>query len=126
MRGGNSKKFYKRLSYYKRRKSRGTPRVPRKTKRGKIYKNSRDHSDLFTDENPKGTVHGLKFKNKEEAKRSIKRLKSLYRSKKITYAHMRQIGTTMEQRAKYHAHPNKNIKEGMKVWKSFNRSFKRK
>ena len=68
---------------------------------------------------------GLKFKNKDEAKRSVRRLKSLYRNKKITFAHMRQIGTTMEQRAKYHAHPNKNIKEGMKIWKSFNRSFKK-
>jgi hypothetical protein len=129
---GNSRKFYKRLSYYRkktgtrgRRPRTGTPRVPRKTRRGRSYKSPRDHSDLFTDENPKGTVHGLKFKNKDEAKRSIRRLKSLFRNKKITYAHMRQIGTTMEQRAKYHAHPNKNIKEGMKIWKSFNRSFKK-
>jgi hypothetical protein len=122
---GNSKKFYKRLSYYRRKTKKSVPRVPRRTKR-RTYKNPRDHSDLFTDENPKGTVHGLKFKNKQEAKKSIKRLRSLYKRKKISFAHMRQIGTTMEQRAKYHAHPNKNIKEGMKVWRSFNRSFKKK
>ena len=39
---------------------------------------------------------------------------------------MRQIGTTMEQRSKYHAHPNKDIREGNKVWKKFNRSFSKK
>ena len=121
----NSKKFYKRISYYRTKTGKSNPRIPRKTKR-RTYKNPRDHSDLFTDENPKGTVHGLKFKNKEEAKKSIKRLRSLRRSNKISFAHMRQIGNTMEQRAKYHAHPNKNIKEGMKVWRSFNRSFKKK
>jgi hypothetical protein len=122
---GNSKKFYKRLSYYRRKTKKSVPRVPRRTKR-KNYKNPRDHSDLFTDENPKGTVHGLKFKNKQEAKKSIKRLRSLYKNKKISFGHMRQIGTTMEQRAKYFYHSNKNIKEGMKVWRSFNRSFKKK
>ena len=46
---GNSKKFYKRLSYYRRKTKKSNPRVPRRTKR-KNYKNSRDHSDLFTDE----------------------------------------------------------------------------
>ena len=122
---GNSKKFYKRMSYYRRRSGKSNPRIPKKTKK-KTYKNPRDHSDLYNDENPKGTVHGLKFKNKQEAKKSIKRLRSLYKNKKITFAHLRQIGTTMEQRAKYHAHPNKNIKEGMKVWRSFNRSFKKR
>ena len=122
---GNSKKFYKRMSYYRRRSGKSNPRIPRKTKK-KTYKNIRDHSDLFTDENPKGTVKGLKFKNKQEAKKSVKKLRSLYKSKKITFSHMRQIGVTFEQRAKYHAHSNKDIKEGMRVWRSFNRSFKKK
>jgi hypothetical protein len=39
---------------------------------------------------------------------------------------MRQIGTTMEQRSKHHSYPNKNIREANKVWKKFNRSFKKK
>ena len=122
---GNSKKFYKRMSYYRRRSGKSNPRIPRKTKK-KTYKNIRDHSDLFTDENPKGTVKGLKFKNKQEAKKSVKKLRSLYKSKKITFSHMRQIGVTFEQRAKYHIHKNKDIKEGEKVWKNFNRSFKKR
>jgi hypothetical protein len=117
---GNSRTFYKRRSYYRKKTGKKNPRVPRRS-----YKKSEDHSDLFTDENPKGTVKGMKFKNKKEAVKSIKKLKSLYKRKKITYAHMRQIGTTMEQRSRYHSHPTKDIKEASKVWKRFNRSFKK-
>ena len=36
------------------------PRIPRK--KGQPA-NSKKHSDLYTDENPKGTIHGLGFKN---------------------------------------------------------------
>jgi hypothetical protein len=120
---GNSKTFYRRRSYYAR--SRKNPRVPKRSKR-KTYKNPRDHSDLYTDENPKGTVKGMKFKSRKDALKSVRKLKSLYKNKRVSYAHMRQIGTTMEQRSKYHSHPNKDIKEGNKVWKKFNRSFTKK
>ena len=118
---GNSPLFKKRLKQLKKNKS-YTPRVPRKY-RGEAPEH---HSDLFTDENPKGTVHGLRFRNKKDAVSSVKRLKKLYNSKRISYAHMRQIGLTMEQRSRYHAHPTKCIKEGNKVWKNFNSSFKKK
>jgi len=111
--------FYKRKKSISRRTGKRNPRVPRKTKR----ENIRHSSDLFTDENPKGTVKGLKFVNAKEARKSVKRLRSLYKNKKITYAHMRQIGTTMEQRSRFHSHPTKNIKEANKVWKKFNKSF---
>lgn len=118
---GNSRTFYKRRSYYRKKTGKKNPRVPRRS-----YKKSEDHSDLFTDENPKGTVKGMKFKNKKEAIKSIKKLKSLYKRKKISFAHMRQIGTTMEQRSRYHSHPTKDIKEASKAWKRFNKSFKKK
>ena len=36
------------------------PRIPRK--KGQPA-NSKKHSDLYTDENPKGTIHGLGFKD---------------------------------------------------------------
>lgn len=39
---------------------------------------------------------------------------------------MRQIGVTMEQRSRFHSHPTKDIKEANKVWKKFNKSFKKK
>ena len=118
---GNSLLFKRRLKRLKKSKK-YTPRVPRKYKGEK----PEHHSDLFTDENPKGTVHGLRFRSRDESKKSIKRLKNLYKNKKITFAHMRQIGVTMEQRSRFHAHPTKGIKEGNKVWKEFNRSFSKK
>jgi len=118
---GNSLLFKRRLKRLKKNKK-YTPRVPRKYKGEK----PEHHSDLFTDENPKDTVHGLRFRSRDESKKSIKRLKNLYKNKKITFAHMRQIGVTMEQRSRFHAHPTKGIKEGNKVWKEFNRSFPKK
>jgi hypothetical protein len=118
---GNSRLFKSRLKRLKKGKS-YTPRVPRKYK-GEAPEH---HSDLFTDENPRGTVHGLKFKNGQEARKSVTRLRRLFKSRKISYAHMRQIGLTMEQRSRFHAHPTKGIKEGNKVWKRFNKSFPKK
>lgn len=113
---GNSNIFYKRLHSLS-----PTRRVPKKYE----GENPAHHSDLFTDENPKGTVHGLRFRNKTDAKESVLRLKKLLNSSKITYAHGSQIVNTMIQRAKYHAHPTKDIKEGEKVWSEFkNKYFK--
>ena len=107
---GNSPTFYKRL----RSLSRGS-RVPKKFE----GENPAHHSDLYTDETPKGTVHGMKIKNKEEAKQSVKKLKELLKSNKITYAHFSQIVNTMIQRAKYHYHRTPDMKEGQKVWEEF-------
>jgi len=118
---GNSRLFKSRLKRLSKNK-RYTPRVPKKYK-GEAPEN---HSDLFTDENPKGTVHGLRFRDGKEARSSVKRLRGLYKSRKISFAHMRQIGLTMEQRSRFHAHPTRGIKEGNKVWKKFNSSFKKR
>ncbi len=53
------------------------------------------HSDLYTDEKPQGTVHGLRFRSREEAHKSVKRVISLERSGKITHKHAVQIGITV-------------------------------
>jgi hypothetical protein len=113
--------FYKRKRSIARRTGKKNPRVPRKNSR----ENIKHSSDLFTDENPKGTVHGMKFVNPTEARKSITKLKKLYKNKKISFAHMRQIGVTMEQRSRFHSHPTKNIKDANKLWKKFNKSFKK-
>ena len=34
------------------------------------------HSDLYTDENPKGTIHGLGFKDVKTAEASVKKIKA--------------------------------------------------
>ena len=69
------------------------PRIPRK--KGQPA-NSKKHSDLYTDENPKGTIHGLKFATVKDAKKSVNKIK---RSGK-THAHKIQAAVAMEQRAR--------------------------
>ena len=54
------------------------------------------HSDLYTDEDPKGTIHGLGFKDVKTAKASIVKIKKSGR----THAHKIQAAIAMEQRAK--------------------------
>ena len=54
------------------------------------------HSDLYTDEDPKGTIHGLGFKDVETAEASVRKIKASDR----THAHKIQAAIAMEQRAK--------------------------
>ena len=68
-------------------------RIPRKP--GQPAK-SKKHSDLYTDENPKGTITGLKFATPADAKASVAKIKKSGRS----HAHKIQAAIAMEQRAK--------------------------
>ena len=69
------------------------PRIPRKPgqKAG-----SDKHSDLYTDENPKGTIHGLGFTDAAKARESINKIKGSGK----THAHKIQAAIAMSQRAK--------------------------
>ena len=69
------------------------PRIPRKPgqKAG-----SDKHSDLYTDENPKGTIHGLGFTDRKKATQSINKIKNSGK----THAHKMQAAIAMSQRAK--------------------------
>jgi len=69
------------------------PRIPRK--KGQPA-GSKKHSDLYTDENPKGTIHGLGFKNPAKARQSVSKIKNSSRS----HAHKTQAAIAMEQRAR--------------------------
>ena len=69
------------------------PRIPRK--KGQPA-GSDKHSDLYTDENPKGTIKGLGFKDVATAKASVAKIKSSGR----THAHKIQAAIAMEQRAR--------------------------
>ena len=53
-------------------------------------------SDLYTDENPKGTIHGLGFTDREKATQSINKIKNSGK----THAHKMQAAIAMSQRAK--------------------------
>ena len=69
------------------------PRIPRK--KGQPA-GSDKHSDLYTDENPKGTIKGLGFKDVATAKASVAKIKASGR----THAHKIQAAIAMEQRAR--------------------------
>ena len=68
-------------------------RIPRK--KGQPA-NSKKHSDLYTDENPKGTIHGLKFATVDDAKASVAKIKNSGKK----HAHQIQAAIAMEQRAR--------------------------
>ena len=68
------------------------PRIARKS--GQPAKSDK-HSDLYTDEDPKGTIHGLKFATVQDAKDSVSKIKNSGRS----HAHKIQAAVAMEQRA---------------------------
>ena len=70
-----------------------TRRIPRKPgqKAG-----SDKHSDLYTDENPKGTIHGLGFTDAAKARQSVNKIKGSGK----THAHKMQAAIAMSQRAK--------------------------
>ena len=57
---------------------------------------SKKHSDLYTDENPKGTIHGLGFKDVATAKASVNKIENSGKS----HAHKIQAAIAMEQRAR--------------------------
>ena len=69
------------------------PRIPRK--KGQPA-GSDKHSDLYTDENPRGTIHGLKFATVKDAQQSVKKIEGSGK----THAHKVQAAVAMEQRAR--------------------------
>ena len=69
------------------------PRIPRK--KGQ-HRGSSKHSDLYTDENPKGTIKGLKFATVKDAKASVSKINGSGKK----HAHKIQAAVAMEQRAK--------------------------
>ena len=109
------------------------PRIPRK--KGQPA-GSDSHSDLYTDENPKGTIKGLGFKDVETARASVK----LIINSGKTHAHKIQAAIAMEQRAKemgktaeagvYRSYiekmkeKTKKMNEGVKNFKEYTRDYK--
>ena len=69
---------------------------PRKPRKKGQPAGSKKHSDLYTDENPKGTIHGLKFATVKDAQKSVSKIKGSGK----THAHKIQAAIAMEQRAK--------------------------
>jgi len=89
-------------------------RIPKKP--GQPDKSDK-HSDLYTDEDPKGTIQGLKFATTQDAKESVSKIKSSGRS----HAHKIQAAIAMEQRARVMGKT-----EAADVYRGFINSMKKK
>jgi hypothetical protein len=100
-------------------------RIPRK--KGQKAKSDK-HSDLYTDEDPKGTIHGLGFKDAQKAEDSIKIIKKVDRE----HAHKVQATLVMQQRAKVaiertkDPEKKKNLKAAYEIWTKFLEEMKKK
>jgi len=94
------------------------PRIPRKA--GQKAKSDK-HSDLYTDEDPKGTIHGLGFTDKAKAKQSVSKIRGSNR----THAHKMQAAIAMSQRAKVASQrakdpeKKKNLGQAHKVYQNY-------
>lgn len=99
-------------------------RIPRK--KGQPA-GSDKHSDLYTDENPKGTIKGLGFKDAETARKGIKIVKGA----KTTHTHRVQATVVMVQRGKVAVErtkdpqKKKNLSEANKIWVEFLETLKK-
>ena len=77
-------------------KRKGLSEAPREPRKKGQHRGSKSHSDLYTDENPKGTIKGLKFATVKDAQASVSKIKNSGKS----HAHKIQAAVAMEQRAR--------------------------
>lgn len=100
-------------------------RVNRKT--GQPAKSDK-HSDLYTDEDPKGTIHGLGFKDAKTAKKGVEIIKNIDRE----HAHKVQATLVMQQRGKVAIERTKdpekksNLEAANVIWTDFLEELKKK
>src|SRR6056300_153767 len=102
-----------------------TKRIPRKSGQPA---GSDKHSDLYTDENPKGTIQGLGFTDAETARTSVKKIENSGKS----HAHKIQAAIAMGQRAKVASErakdpkKKKDLGDAHRVYQSFIDTNKKK
>ena len=104
-----------------------TKRVPQTTKSGKKLPASK-HSDLYTDEDPKGTITGLGFKDASTAREGVSKINKA----NTTHAHKVQATLVMKQRAKVaiertkDPEKKKNLQAAYRIWSDKLEQLKRK
>ena len=77
---------------------------------------------LYSDDNPKTTIKGFGYKNKEKAEETIKLVEKTNRG--INYKF--QVINTMYYRAKHHKNRTKDMEEAMKVFEKWIKKYKKK
>ena len=91
-------------------------------------KGSKKHSDLYTDEDPKGTIKGLGFKDAATAKKGVAKINSVNR----THAHKVQATLVMQQRAKVaktrakDPEKKKDLNQAYQIWSTKLAQLKKK
>jgi hypothetical protein len=87
-------------------------------------------SSYLDDINPyeKKSKHtsGLRFVNREEALKSVKKVQEMLDKNEIDVKDAIIASHIMSQRAEFHKFPKPGIKEGMQVWKNFLSELKKK
>jgi hypothetical protein len=102
-------------------------RIPEKKKDGTKRPKS-EHSDLYTDENPKGTIKGLGFKDAETARKSVNIIEKASKPHK----HKVQATMAMEQRSRFAAknakdpEKKKNLLQANKIYKAYLEKLKKR
>tara|TARA_R100001509_G_C4796809_1_gene191694 strand:+ start:219 stop:590 length:372 start_codon:yes stop_codon:yes gene_type:complete len=105
---------------------RAKKRIAEKRKDGTIRPKS-EHSDLYTDENPKGTIKGLGFKDAKSARKSI----SIIENSNKPHKHKVQATMAMEQRSRFAAknakdpETKKRLLAANKIYKTFLEKLKK-
>ena len=100
----------------------------RKPRKKGQHRGSSSHSDLYTDEDPKGTIHGLGFKDAATAKKGV----AIVNKAKRSHAHKVQATLVMQQRAKVakkrakDPEKKKNLGAAEKIWTSHLEKLKKK
>jgi hypothetical protein len=102
-------------------------RIPEKKKDGTKRPKS-EHSDLYTDENPKGTIKGLGFKDAETARKSV----NIIEKSSKPHKHKVQATMAMEQRSRFAAknakdpEKKKKLLQANKIYKAYLEKLKKR
>jgi hypothetical protein len=74
---------------------------------------------LYSDYNPKTTIHGLGFKNKEKAIYTLEKIKNQALKYQVN------VVSTMIGRAKNHPHKNEHMEEAIKIFQNWMIDYKK-
>ena len=102
-------------------------RIPEKKKDGTKRPKS-EHSDLYTDENPKGTIKGLGFTDAEAARKSV----NIIEKSSKPHKHKVQATMAMEQRSRFAAknakdpEKKKKLLQANKIYKAYLEKLKKR
>ena len=79
----------------------------------------KDNTSLYRDDHPETSTKGTGFKDKQKALDTLKIIKN----RDLTY--QKQIVITMYNRAKFHPHQTKEMRDAMKVYYNWLKKYKK-